>query len=342
LDFEVELNRHFQQQKEWDDYNAAFMIAQEQLRAPELSRCETRSVARAKEQVAMGKTADPVSTPKPVSSPGKAKGRGGTVGSPGKGKAVGGSPGKAKGRGGTVGSSGKGKARGRQLPSSASSSDEDDVSYLSASWVSSSSKEKKRKASSSMGMGRSTKKARYPLSTSSDSSSVVSTSEKTLCREMRHDMKKMEKSIVKKVAKKLEKAFRETRNMITEIAPIRDKYKHMIMNMDLITDGLLLDAWDHLQEIGAKKNNFGQFVVPRRFHETFSGNYFKFLHFQQEHKHSMVPNDAEHKSLCNWLKNQRNLMRDYETKPDLVDNKFARYPEYYELLIASGVTAFKY
>jgi hypothetical protein len=38
LDFEVELNRRFQQQKEWGDYNAAFMIASEQLRALELSR----------------------------------------------------------------------------------------------------------------------------------------------------------------------------------------------------------------------------------------------------------------------------------------------------------------
>jgi hypothetical protein len=134
-------------------------------------------------------------------------------------------------------------------------------------------------------------------------------------------MKKMEKSIVKKMAKKLKKAFRETRKMIAEIAPVCDKYKHMIVNMEHITDGYLLDAWDHLQEIGSKKNNFGQFVVPRCFHETFSRNYFKFLVFQQEHKHSVVPNDAEHKSLCNWLKNQRDLMRDYKTRPELVENK---------------------
>jgi hypothetical protein len=86
FDFEVELNRRFQLQKEWDDYNATFTIAQEQLRAPELSRCETRSVTRSKEQVATGKTADPVSMPKPLSSPGKAKAGGGTVGSPGKAK----------------------------------------------------------------------------------------------------------------------------------------------------------------------------------------------------------------------------------------------------------------
>jgi hypothetical protein len=152
----------------------------------------------------------------------------------------------------------------------------------------------------------------------------------------------MEKSIVKKVAKKLEKAFRETRDMIAVIAPIRDKYKHMIVNMEFITDGLLLDAWDHLQDIGAKKDSFGNYVVPRRFHETFSGNYFKFLHFQQEHKHGIVPNDAEHKSLCNWLKNQRNQMRDYETKPQSADNNYVRYPEYYHLMIESGVTGFKY
>jgi hypothetical protein len=112
LDFENELNRRFLQQKEWDDYNAAYMIAQEEFRAPELSRCETRSSIRAKEQAATGKIARPVSTPKPVSSPGKAKTTGGTVGLPGK----------PKGRGGTVGSPGKGKGKGRarQLSSSAS------------------------------------------------------------------------------------------------------------------------------------------------------------------------------------------------------------------------------
>jgi hypothetical protein len=42
FDFELELNRRFKEQKDWDDYNAAFTIAQEQLRAPELSKRETR------------------------------------------------------------------------------------------------------------------------------------------------------------------------------------------------------------------------------------------------------------------------------------------------------------
>ncbi len=104
-------------------------------------------------------------------------------------------------------------------------------------------------------------------------------------------MKKVAKKLEKeksKVAKKLEKAFRVTRDIIAEIAPVRDKYKHMVVNMEFITDGLLLDAWDHLQDIGAKKDSFGNYVVQRHFHENFSCNYFKFLQFQQEHKHDMV------------------------------------------------------
>jgi hypothetical protein len=53
-------------------------------------------------------------------------------------------------------------------------------------------------------------------------------------------------------------------------------------------------------------------------------------------------NDAEHKSLCNWLKNQRSQMRDYETKLQSADNNYVRYPEHYHLMIESGVTGFKY
>jgi hypothetical protein len=30
-------------------------------------------------------------------------------------------------------------------------------------------------------------------------------------------------------------------------------------------------------------------------------------------------------------------MRDYETRPELVDNKYVRYPEYYHLMINSGM-----
>jgi hypothetical protein len=88
-----------------EDYDKAFAIAWEQLTVPDLTRRETRSVARAKEQVAKGKSADAVSTQKtvlthtldrkrssmstPVSSPGKAMARGHPVGSPGKQKARG-------------------------------------------------------------------------------------------------------------------------------------------------------------------------------------------------------------------------------------------------------------
>jgi hypothetical protein len=73
--------------------------------------------------------------------------------------------------------------------------------------------------------------------------------------------------------------------------------------------------------------------------KDFSGNFFKFLAFQQEHGHGVVPADVEHKLLSNWLKNKRNCMRDYENK--MSDNNYTRYPDYYELMINSGVTAYK-
>jgi hypothetical protein len=153
-------------------------------------------------------------------------------------------------------------------------------------------------------------------------------------------MKRMEKSIVKKVEKKLEKAFRETRKMMEEMTPTHDKYKNMIVNMEHIKDPGLLKAWDHLQKIESKKDAVGRYLIPCHFHENFSGNFFKFLVFQQEHKHSIVPNNPEHKSLSNWLKNQRNYMRDFENKTG--DNNYTRFPDYYYLMTDCSLMPYKY
>jgi hypothetical protein len=60
--------------------------------------------------------------------------------------------------------------------------------------------------------------------------------------------------------------------------------------------------------------------------------------FQQEHGHGVVPADFKHKSLSNWLKNQRNYMRDFENK--LGTNKNTPYPGYYDLIIDSSVIAY--
>jgi hypothetical protein len=127
--------------------------------------------------------------------------------------------------------------------------------------------------------------------------------------------------------------------MMEEMMPTRDKYKNMLVNMDLIKDQSLRDGWDWLQYIGSKKDDLGRHRIPCHFHENFSGNFFKLLAFQQEHGHGVVPADVEHKLLSNWLKNQRNYMRDYENK--MSDNNYTHYPDYYELMINSGVTAYK-
>jgi hypothetical protein len=80
----------------------------------------------------------------------------------------------------------------------------------------------------------------------------------------------------------------------------------------------------------------------RRNWKRLLGNFFKFLAFQQEQKHGVVPNDPEHKSLSNWLKNQRNLMREFENKSESADNNYTRYPDYYELMIECSVMPYKY
>jgi hypothetical protein len=113
----------------------------------------------------------------------------------------------------------------------------------------------------------------------------------------------------------------------------------MHLSMDLFKDQSLRDGWDRLQYIGNVKDDLGRHVVPRCFHEKFSGNFFKFPALQQEHGHAVVTADSEHKLLSNWLKNQRNCMRDYEN--NMGDNNYTCYPEYYELMINSSVTAFK-
>jgi hypothetical protein len=155
-------------------------------------------------------------------------------------------------------------------------------------------------------------------------------------RAIRPELKKFDK----KITEKMEKFFRETRKMMEEMTPTHDKYKNMLVNMDLIKDQNLREGWERLQCIQSVKDDLGSHVVPRHFHENFSGNFFKFLEFQLEHSHAVVPADVEHKLLSNWLKNWRNYMRDYENKMGY--NNYTRYPYYYKLMIDSSVTAYKY
>jgi hypothetical protein len=100
--------------------------------------------------------------------------------------------------------------------------------------------------------------------------------------------------------------------MMEENTPTCDKYKNTLVNMDLIKDESLCNGWDWLQYIRNMKDDLGRHVSPCRFCENSSGLFFKFLAFQQEHGHGVVPALVEHKSLSKWLQNQRDYMRDYK------------------------------
>jgi hypothetical protein len=88
------------------------------------------------------------------------------------------------------------------------------------------------------------------------------------------------------------------------------------------------------------KDDLGSLFVPHHFHEKFFSNYFKFLMLQPEHSHAVVPGDFKHKSLSIWLNNQRSYMKDFENI--LGTKNYTHYPAYYDLMINSGVTAYKH
>ncbi len=110
------------------------------------------------------------------------------------------------------------------------------------------------------------------------------------------------------MSKKLEKVFREARKMMEEMTPTHDKYKNMLVNMDLIKDQNLREGWEWLQHIGSMKDDLGRHVVPHCFHENFSGSFFKFLEIQQEHGHGVVPAEVEHKLLSKNKMGDNNYM----------------------------------
>jgi hypothetical protein len=110
--------------------------------------------------------------------------------------------------------------------------------------------------------------------------------------------------------------------------------------LDLLHHKDLREAWECLHEMGSMKDDLGRLLVPHCFHEKFCSNYFKLLMLQQEHSHAVVPGDFVHKSLRNWLMNKRSYTSDFENKSG--SNNYTLYPAYYDLMIDSGVTAYKH
>lgn len=105
-----------------------------------------------------------------------------------------------------------------------------------------------------------------------------------------------------------------------------DKYKSLIPNSALLHNEVLYDQWVAIKNIPDVKKKAKPFLH----------SYFKLLHFMQTYGHSDVPNSAEYRSLWNWIKNQRNSMRLYETDQG-GSTIFHRFPDLYDFLIAADV-----
>ncbi len=54
----------------------------------------------------------------------------------------------------------------------------------------------------------------------------------------------------------------ETRKKIEDNLLSRDKYKNMMVNLDLLKDKYLCESWDNLQALGRFKDDLGRLLVP--------------------------------------------------------------------------------
>jgi hypothetical protein len=78
--------------------------------------------------------------------------------------------------------------------------------------------------------------------------------------------------------------------------------------------------------------------VSRTFHEALGAGYFKLILFMQDLRHWDVP--KKESKLWNWLKNQRVLLREYDSGEK--ESKYTAHPWYYEILkYECGIEGYK-
>jgi hypothetical protein len=82
-----------------------------------------------------------------------------------------------------------------------------------------------------------------------------------------------------------------------------EKYKDLVVSIPLLTQDLTQRAWRHFE-------NQKDFPPQPKYNEVFGNSLFKLLMFFQDNGHWVVP--SKEKTLYNWVKNQRNFMRQYE------------------------------
>jgi hypothetical protein len=82
-----------------------------------------------------------------------------------------------------------------------------------------------------------------------------------------------------------------------------EKYKDPVVSIPLLTQDFTKITWCHFKNL--------QDVPPQpKYYEAFRNSLFKLLMFFQDNGHWFVP--SKEQKLYNWVKNQRNFMRQYE------------------------------
>ena len=82
-----------------------------------------------------------------------------------------------------------------------------------------------------------------------------------------------------------------------------EKYKDLVVSLPLLTQDFTKNIWQQFEKL--------KDIPPQpKYNEAFGSSLFKLLMFYQDNAHWVVP--SKEQKLYNWVKNQRNLMRQYE------------------------------
>jgi hypothetical protein len=82
-----------------------------------------------------------------------------------------------------------------------------------------------------------------------------------------------------------------------------EKYKALVVSIPLLTQDFTKHAWNKFEKLSD--------IPPQpKYYEAFGNSLFKLLMFFQDNGHFFVP--SKEQKLYNWVKNQRNFMRQYE------------------------------
>jgi hypothetical protein len=152
----------------------------------------------------------------------------------------------------------------------------------------------------------------------SDSTISSTASPVALAKKIKNMVQKMNKK-TDKLDQKIDKSFQKVFGMFGQIKEgfkylevlvkdravggYEEKYKDLVVSIPLLTQDFTKTIWGHFVNL--------QDRPPQpKYYEAYGNSLFKLLMFYQDNGHWVVL--SKEKTLYNWVKNQRNLMRQYE------------------------------